>query len=160
MAFYTVLVPPDTSETATDSLIFVKEGFCWPALFVPLIWSIYCRQWLILLFLLAAVLVLVAIGGTVATVVYWLGRVWFALEANGLRRWTLERNGHRTIAVVEGRTQDEAERRYFEEIELHVEPADPTADDPPAPSGWEPVTKTPPEERPVVGLFPSPNPTR
>ena len=39
--------------------------------------------------------------------------LWFGLEATSLRRWTLARHGFALVDVVEGRTLDEAERRYF-----------------------------------------------
>ena len=49
---------------------------------------------------------------------------WFALEANGLRRWTLERRGYVLVGVVEGRTLEEAERRFF--AEAGATPTSPT----------------------------------
>ena len=33
-------------EARADALQFVKEGFCWPAFFVPALWLIYCRMWI------------------------------------------------------------------------------------------------------------------
>ena len=75
-----------------DRLVFVKEGFSWPAFFVPLLWLIYHRMWLELVLLL---LVYVALQLGVrhrrarADAVGWAGFaivVLFAFEANDLRR--------------------------------------------------------------------------
>lgn len=157
MAFYTVLAPPDSDPIATGDVVFVKDGFNWPALFFPLIWSVYRRQWLVLLLLLAAILILVLVGGTVGWALYLLGRLWFALEANGLRRWTLERNGHRMLDVTEGRTIEQAERRFF--AESYAEPTATTS----STDDRQPPTANPRRTTAgtgIVGLFPSPHPTR
>ena len=171
MAIYTVHAPqnPDGASIAPGGIVFVKEGFCWPALFIPLIWAIYRRLWLVVLFLLAAVLVLSGLstagGGSAVTVLYVLARVYVAFEANGLRRWTLDRNGYAFLGVVEGRRLEEAERRFFSEWE----PGLPTGELAPAPmigGGAAGVSAQPgpakwgssrrhPE---VVGLFPTRGP--
>jgi len=117
MRLYTVHQNPD--PLAGADLDFVKEGFCWPALFVPLLWSLWHRLWLV------ALLVLVG-GGVVDALALWLGwsdamitaltlavAVLYAAEANDLRRWTLRRRGWREVAVASGRTLAEAEQRFF-----------------------------------------------
>jgi len=168
MAIYTVHAPqkPDGASVAPGEIVFVKDGFCWPALFIPLIWSIYRRLWLVVLFLLAAFLLLnglaVAGGGSAVTVLYILGRLYVALEANGFRRWTLDRNGYAFLAVVEGRTLEEAERRFFGEGEPGgptgelapppmIRGAAPAGGAPPAPARWGSSHRDPE----VVGLFPT-----
>ncbi len=49
MTVYSVYEPPtqapDLAERA-DRLAFVKEGFSWPALLVPLLWLLYYRMWI------------------------------------------------------------------------------------------------------------------
>lgn len=171
MALYTIHAPERESGAAIApaELVFIKEGFCWPALFVSLIWTLYRRLWLVFLLLLAAMLVLGALGevlGSAATVLFLLGRVFYALEANGLRRWTLERNHYTLVGVIEGRTLDEAERRFFADWEpdLDIDP-DTTAAPPapearqstpswvmPGPDAWQAASR----QRQVVGLFPTP----
>ncbi len=171
MAIYTVHAPqkPDGASVTPGEIVFVKEGFCWPALFIPVIWAIYRRLWLVVLFLLAAFLVLnglaMAGGGAAVTVLYILGRFYVALEANGLRRWTLDRNGYAFLGVVEGRRLEEAERRFFGEWE----PGLPTGELSPPPmiggaapaggtssaaAGWGSSRREPH----VVGLFPTRGP--
>jgi hypothetical protein len=40
--------------------------------------------------------------------------LWFALEANAMRRWTLSRNGWRFAGVAAGADRVDAEQRFFE----------------------------------------------
>ena len=74
-------------------------------------------MWLVLvLYVVAAVAIglgAATIAGGLPVALILLGRVYFALEANGLRRWTCERHGYRLIGVVEGRGLAEAELRFF-----------------------------------------------
>ena len=47
-----------------DRLAFVKDGFSWPALFVPLLWLIYHRMWIELIVLGLVYLALRSAFGT------------------------------------------------------------------------------------------------
>jgi hypothetical protein len=85
----------------------------------------------------------------------------FALEANGLRVWTLERNGYRLTGIVQGHNIEDAEIRYFSEVGMApmaapVPPAPPTPSVPAVPP--RPVAPQRPsaEAGDVVGLFPAP----
>lgn len=156
MSIYTILSPPAQSgDVAEDplSLVFVKEGFCWPALFFPEIWLIFRRMWLVLIIDVVAIIAAsVAIDrvGVAAGLILVLLRLLFALEANGLRRWTYYRHGYRLIGVVEGRRLWEAELRFF----LDWAPGPPV---PPLPEPEPPAAKPPSAEAgEVVGLFPVP----
>ncbi len=173
MAIYTVFAPParDDETTSFDSdplgFVFVKERFCWPALFFGGLWLIYRRQWLVLIGYIVVSLVISAvgtrIGGPFPGVLIVALHVLFALEANELRRWTLGRNGYRLIGIAEGRNVEEAEIRFFTEREAHdagappAPPARPAAP-PPAPrKPYDPGPQTPSVEAgDVVGLFPAP----
>jgi len=169
MTLYTVNAPPTAAGGAAPepaSLVFVKEGFSWPALFIPELWLIFRRMWLVLVLYVAVALLLVELaarlGDALPVFVVILARFLFALEANGLRRWTLERNGYALIAVIEGRGRDEAERRFFGEWlgEAPAAASPPAPPVPPAASAasapraepWKPT----PENGGVVGLFPAP----
>lgn len=164
MALYTIHAPaPDEgAATAPADLVFVKEGYCWPALLIPLVWTLYRRLWLVVLLLLAALLVFVAVAGALgqaALAIYLLGRVFYGLEANGLRRWTLERKGYSLIGVAEGRTLSEAERRFFTEWEddgpVYRPPVAATPETG-APAARRPASRPPAPIGPeVVGLFPT-----
>jgi hypothetical protein len=169
MTIFTVHAPGKADGAAVDpaELVFVKDGFSWPALFIPPVWLVWHRQWLTLLIWVVAVIVLSILSGLAgsdaSTAVMILFAFWFALEANGLRRWTLERRGYVLVGVVEGRRLEDAERRYFGAAEL-ADPADAT---PPAPPPRAARTATPRHDPPppppsprrepgVVGLFPAP----
>jgi hypothetical protein len=184
MAIYTVLAPAAGDGDAADPIrtVFVKDGFAWPALFFAVVWLIYRRMWLVLILYVAitaaAGFVLQRAGGDSAGFVVILLHFLFALEANNLRRWTLERRGFRFAGVAEGRTLEEAEIRYF----AGLEPGDPVTVATPAPPA-PPPSSTPstavaiaPAATPgvlyredavrpsaeagdVVGLFPAPTAT-
>jgi len=156
MSIYTVLSPPpQAGDIAPDpsSLVFVKEGFCWPALFLPEIWLIFRRMWLVLVIDLLVIIAAGAVADRACAAVgliLVLGRLLFALEANGLRRWTYYRHAYRLIGVVEGRRLWEAELRFFLDWA-------PGASAPPSPELEPPATKPPsPEAGEIVGLFPVP----
>lgn len=172
MTLYTVHAP-EAATPDPERFVFVKDGFCWPALFVPELWLIFRRQWLVLiLYILAAVAFAFAAGRLAEPLPGFalvLLRFFFALEANGLRRWTLERNRYRLIGVVEGRGIGDAELRFFDGW-LADMPATPSADGsaPPARALRQPVPAEPATPAPwtpsveageVVGLFPSPGRT-
>jgi Protein of unknown function (DUF2628) len=109
---------PDLYERA-NNLAFVKEGFSWPALFVPLFWLIYHRMWIELVVLLAVYIGLQFAFGTDPqgqTLSAWASLavgVLFAFEANDLRSSALERRGYRLAGVASGRDRTEAERTFF-----------------------------------------------
>jgi hypothetical protein len=158
MAIYTVHAPARVNAPEADpmALTFVKEGFNWPALFFPAIWLIVRRMWLVFVLYILAAVILGAASRVVAE--YAVAAVsiafafLFALEANGLRRWTLARNGWRMIGVAEGRNRLEAERRFFDKLlaERPVAPAAVPAPPPPMPPAM-PSSDTGTQ---IVGLFP------
>ncbi len=157
MAAFTVMTPPPSGDFLSDveRAAFIKDGFSWPALFVPVLWAIYHRLWLALVLLLVAIAVIVIIAvdlnaraGAVAGVA---SALLFALEANLLRRWTLKRRGWRMAGIVVGRNRDDNERRFFERwLEDRARPAE-------APKTDTGIRVTPAsEDDEVVGLFPRP----
>ena len=113
------LPPADRLDRAT-SLVFIKDGFSWPAaLFAPL-WMLYYRLWWLLggYFALSAALQL---AGSILRV----NQIWLALavaglhlliglEAAPLRIWSLGRRGWKNLGSVTGKTLAECERRFFE----------------------------------------------
>jgi hypothetical protein len=172
MAIYTVLAPPARGDDARPDplgIVFVKDGFCWPALFIPVLWLAYRRMWLVLVLYLAAAAALAFafrgtggdgdFGGPILLALH----VLFALEANNLRRWTLERSGYRMVGLAEGRNLEEAEVRFFSRAEPAetlvtlppVPPVPPTPPAPPIPPRMGPVPPSA-EAGDVVGLFPAP----
>ncbi len=94
MTVYSVYEPPseatDLAERA-DKLAFVKEGFSWPALLVPLLWLLYYRMWIEFIVLALVYVALQVVFGTDAqgqALSAWASfaiGVLFAFEANDLR---------------------------------------------------------------------------
>ncbi|HAM47581.1 MAG TPA: hypothetical protein DCO73_07580, partial [Alphaproteobacteria bacterium] len=121
MRIYTVFDHADGSSDPTDpgkGVIFVKEGFCWPALFFPIIWMIYHRMWLVTGgYLLASFLVTLGSQALLAEPVYGqlvvLGfSLLVACEANELRRWHLREKGFVHRATIAAENLARAEQRY------------------------------------------------
>ncbi len=120
MRAYTVHAPPEASDDADapEKFVFVKDGFSWPALFVPIFWILWHRLWLTLMGIVIWVLAVMWVdrlaGEMPATILAILGGILFALEANNIRRWSLARRGWRDIGGSFGGNLDEAEIRFFE----------------------------------------------
>jgi len=120
---YSVLEPATASESVVeriDRIVFVREGFAILALVFPMLWLLFHRMWLVLLAFVGVVAVVnvgfVSIGLSEA-VAGWATlaiTLLFALNANDLRRWTLERRGFELVGVVSGRNRDECEIRFFD----------------------------------------------
>jgi len=117
MRVYTVHENSDYDDERR--VVLVKEGFCWPALFVTIIWTIYRRVWLGLGVYLVG---LIAVGALELWLMpqasgFGLLDIAYALVvgavANDFRRGSLKRRGYREVAVVIGETLDDAERRWF-----------------------------------------------
>ncbi len=168
MPLYTVFAPPlKPGETAPDPvrLVFVKDGFCWPALFVPELWLLFRRMWLVFVLYLAASVVVSVIGTRIGGPLPWvmlvLMHLLFALEGNALRRWKLSALGYEFVGVCEGR-REEAELRFFSQWQP---PAPvPTVSEPPT-AAWSADPRPPAEAieprkasaetGEVIGLFPA-----
>ncbi len=165
MTVYSVYEPPavtpDPMQRA-ERLAFVKEGFSWPAFFVPLLWLIYYRMWIELIVLgLIYIVVQVAFGSDTQgqALALWASfaiGVLFAFEANDLRAAALGRRGYRLAGVASGRDRTEVERSFFT---AWLPPQASVARTPAR--GGEPRRETeapPPVQRrggeEVIGLFP------
>jgi len=166
---YSVYEPPTEAPNLTeraDRLAFVKEGFSWPALFVPLLWLIYYRMWIEFILLAVVYIALQLAFGTTSqgqTLAGWASlaiAVLFAFEANDLRTLSLERRGYRLAGVASGHGRTEAERSFFRgwlpqqakaAVRAPERGAEPRregeAPPPPVPRG---------EGEEVIGLFPRP----
>jgi len=139
-----------------DGIVFVKEGFCWPAFFFGLFWALAHRLWLVvlggfaLLLIMSALLQYFGFGPEEAFVCSTAFQLLLGFEANDLRRWTLARKGYATAGIAAGRTLEEAEQHFF----AHW--SGPKADTHPAPARravW-PRRMSEQEGGAVLGLFP------
>lgn len=127
MTIYSVHAP-EGDVGAVEQVALVKEGFCWPALFVAPLWLVYHGQWLGLLAYVAGSvaigLALVASGTPEDTSgLFWLiYHLVVAMHANDWRRWRLEAAGLDLVGVISGQSLEIAEARWFSE---HVPTRDP-----------------------------------
>jgi hypothetical protein len=152
MRHYTVHVPPG-SPSAEDRFVFVKEGFCWPALLIPHLWLLYRRLWIVL-----AIYVAVSVGIAVlesydfAILSAALGALMALLlgfEGNQLRRWGLARRSFSFAGVASGGSLAEAEIRFF-----HGWAEQRRADPEPPRVSTVAVINPRPVPSGVIGLFP------
>jgi hypothetical protein len=121
---YTVHEPhpfaEDVDERATR-LVFVKEGFAFWAFIAPVIWLLFNRMWLVLLFFVLATLAVVTaatLAGGNPTMTGWASfalNLIFGFEARNIRRRMLAAKGYDLIGVVTGRDLEDAERRFLTE---------------------------------------------
>jgi hypothetical protein len=119
---YSVYEPPgDTTdlEARAERLAFVKEGFSWPAFFVPPLWLIYHRMWIELgLFVIVSGVLqwAFAFDPDIGALLGWASfalLVLFAIEANDLRGAALLRRDYRLAGVAMGSSLTEAELSFF-----------------------------------------------
>ncbi|MBC8241604.1 MAG: DUF2628 domain-containing protein [Alphaproteobacteria bacterium] len=126
MRLYTVQYRPFAAncgngggEALDPDVVLIKEGFCWPALFAPLLWLLYRRQfWGLLAYLvLSAILSAVFYGVgldyiTVSLLILMLSLA-VAAQANDWRRWRLGAGGYNLVSVVAAGSLREAETIFF-----------------------------------------------
>ncbi len=130
MKFYTLHVPaiepgnvlPDGSRLhrQMSAVVAIKEGFCWPAFFFSLFWTLWHRLWLVTLGLVASnsvISVLVSQIGTneaVTIVISFSITLLLGFMGNDFRRSKLEKHGFTERGLVMDRTAEAAVRLYVE----------------------------------------------
>ena len=101
-------------------VVVVKEGFCWPAFFLSVLWALWTRLWLAAaLFLSAQGLVNLGVylfhPDPLSQGILSLGlAVIFGYVANDLRQQKLSRQGFALSAVVNGKNSDQAYSRFLD----------------------------------------------
>ncbi|TNF64650.1 MAG: DUF2628 domain-containing protein, partial [Rhodobacteraceae bacterium] len=102
-----------------DGVIFVKDGFSWPAFLIPFFWLIWHRLWWGLAGYVIAVAGLAGIGylagfpDGLGTSLGLLLNVYLGLEGNNLRRKALARRGYQEVADVVAGDSEEAAWRFL-----------------------------------------------
>lgn len=105
-----------------EQVVFVPEAFCWIALFIPLIWLLFRRMWVIAAIFFAVLTIISAIGISldlspwVMVLLSVAMNLFIALEGNELRRWSLARRGLKMIDIIAGRSRDECELEFFRRL--------------------------------------------
>ena len=167
MTLYSVYEPPGEArdpEERAESLVFVRQGFSWPALLVPGLWLLYQRMWLEVVLFVA----LFAVPGWVfdprgdhtQTLFGWLSVaivVLFAFEANDLRGAALEREGYTQVGTAIGAGRDAAELAF---LQTWLPRQEKGRERPPPPerrgNADIPAPRGSGEAEGVIGLFPAP----
>lgn len=161
MRYYTVHTPSGGADEPED-FVFVKDGFSWPALFFPLLWILWQRLWLTLVYYIVFLLVVAwagrLLGDDPAIQIATLGSLLFAFEANGLRRAALTARGFEEIGMSFGRNFGEAEARFFSDHAASRPSLDRRAAMVRAsyPSRHRPEHGATASDDPILGLFPEP----
>lgn len=124
MRLYTVHLkdePPAGGDPPAFEL--VKDGFCWPALFVPLLWGIWRGQWTgllayLLVVLATSTLTVMAGPGEAAEVALGIGLALLTgFSANDWRRWRLRRMGYRDLGAVAAADAEQAALRVLQHLQ-------------------------------------------
>jgi Protein of unknown function (DUF2628) len=158
MRYYSVHAPPDAPDEP-ERFAFIKDGFSWPAFFVSVLWMLWHRLWLALVWYVVFLLSVAWIGRLVsqdaATVVAVLGTVLLALEGNNIRRRSLEGRGWDEIGASFGKGISEAEARFFAGGPAEPDPRDRRAAM--LRAAYSPEHPGPvASDEPILGLFPEP----
>ena len=125
MRFYTVHLKdaPSDGGTAGPDFELVKDGFCWAAFFLPLLWGVWRGQWTGLLLYLICILgistlTVMAAPGEVVEIALGLGlALLVGFSANDWRRWRLQREGYLNVGAVAAADADEAALRVLESLD-------------------------------------------
>jgi len=117
MTLYTVHQNPD--PTSAKDFVFVKDGFCWLALFFSVLWGLLVGLWffscLLLVMFVSLVVVVVSLDLSLNVLLsfYLVLSGLVAFEANDLRRFKMSRQGWQVVALIEARNLTDAEQRFF-----------------------------------------------
>jgi Protein of unknown function (DUF2628) len=118
MAIFTVHI----KDNDTQGAMFIKDGFCWGAFVLGPIWLLSKKLWLAF-FAFIAVSVIIGLAGlkfgvhpSALSVISLLLSFLLGLEAANLQRWKMGRQKFEPVAVVQGTKQDDAERRFFDDL--------------------------------------------
>jgi hypothetical protein len=130
MAAYVVMEKEGASDREPGSILFVRDGFHWPAFFVPILWLLWHRLWIEAALALGVTLLLSALGqylglGIYASLLALFVSLFFGLEGAALRLRALARRGWQERAVLEAPRLADAELLYFaagEEADTEREP--------------------------------------
>jgi hypothetical protein len=157
MRFYSVHAPPGEPDLK-ERFRFVKDGFSWPALFLPVLWMLWHRLWLALVWYVVFVLVVAWAGrlgsDDLAFYLAVVGTFFLALQANDFRRAALDRRGWEEVGSSFGKDITEAEARFFADRPAEVNPLDRRAAM--LRAAYTPQHVPQAAEEQVIGSFPEP----
>ena len=123
MKTFTVYEPPNAAADRLDraeSLVFVQEGYSWVAAIFTPVWLLANRFWLAFLAYLAAIILiktgtwLIGAGQAGLNAGLMALHLIIGLEADSIKRWSLEWKGWQLAGTVNGRNAEDCERRFFD----------------------------------------------
>ncbi|MEF3367518.1 DUF2628 domain-containing protein [Methylocystis sp. 9N] len=121
MALFTIHFPPVAAgqRPPAEKIVFIRDGFSWPAFFLGPIWLAWRRAWLAaaLWTLLLVAIALIAWKLRISRdALSWLTLalgVWFGFEGGRVVAWNLARRGYVEGDLVVGEDAEEAEAVFF-----------------------------------------------
>ncbi len=122
MNLYTIHYRQESENSLTglaQDTVLVKDGFNWSALFLPSVWFLSKKMWLVFgiyLVIQGALLVIVFWGELpteVLTITKITGNLILGFEANNLQRWSLDRARLKERGTIAARDIIAAEHRFF-----------------------------------------------
>lgn len=134
MAIHVVMEPPaKAGQNASESAVFVRDGFYFLGFLVPVLWLLWHRLWLEAAVTLAATLALAVVGEAMglafaAALLPLLISLYVGLEGGALRIAALRRAGWHQWGVIEAGSTTEAETRYlYADDQVEEQPSAPVA---------------------------------
>lgn len=121
MAIFTVHLPKTAPGQlpASEKIVFLRDGFSWPAFLFGPFWLAWRRAWLAAALWTLLLVVIAVIGWKLRIsrdALSWLTLalgVWLGFEGARLVAWSLARRGYVEQDLVIGEDLDEAEAAYF-----------------------------------------------
>lgn len=125
MNLYTVHYPQEAEGSLTglaQDVVLVKDGFNWSALFLPTVWFLAKKMWLVfaIYLVIQAALITIVFWGNLPTEVLTItkitGNLILGFEGNNLYRWSLDRARYREHETIAARDIVAAEHRFFSRV--------------------------------------------
>ncbi len=133
MATFTVHLPPTPpgGRPAPEKIVFLRDGFSFPAFLLGPIWLLWRRAWIPAV-VWGVLLALVAGGGalfkmpkeTSSFAAFGLALI-LGFEGNRILAWSLQRRGYAESDLVIGDNENEAEEVYFGRLQAGAPLASP-----------------------------------
>ncbi len=158
---FTIHLPRDAvpgDARALERAEIVRDGFAWGAFFVPALWFLWHRHWVVALLALAGTLGLsiglsaLRVPGGAIFAIELLVHLFLGLEGSSIRRLAYRLRRRPTTGVVIAADAAEAETKSFAQW-LAGEPASAALPTAPAPVRVTPAIR-PAAGGPILGLFP------
>lgn len=125
MKLYTVHYRHESENSLTgmaEDVVMVNDGFNWSALFLPTVWFLAKKMWIVFAIYLAIQAVILAIvywanlPTEVITITKITGNLILGFESNNLHRWSLARARFKERGTIAARDIVAAEHRFFSQL--------------------------------------------